>query len=466
MTRIPRTVRVLAAAVLLGLVTPVVSPAAAVVAAENPFGGFTASAESALVRVGIYDPALPIPAEPQVDVSIGYARASSSTGPTSRALASYLWPGDTLGDGLGVLFGNEALDYPVKVNSKYPASDSAPATNAAEVVPGSGMSTSADETSTVASVSVAAVGTGTPVPLPLPVATAASVDVTKSRSTVDVGDEVVSHARARGAGLALLGGLITIDGFDMDLSASSDGVKASAAGNLAITGLSVAGQRIQVGNEVSLDGSKNTLPEAPLDFPQLGLKVEFLKQDRAVDGSTAKLGGRGMTVTVDIAVLSKQLGLGSLADPLAPVIEQIPQLGPLLTGLLKFGTKLVITVGDVRVGAAATPAFQAPPFETPPGTGFVPPAIDTALPPVPEVGELPVGVVPVGGALAPEVTAVPQNVAFQLPGLTQTSSLLLLAALALAGLFGWGFRAVGVLFFGADDCLLGASVGVPNLREG
>ncbi len=463
MTRVPRTLRLLAAAILLGLVTPVVSPTAAV-AAENPFGGFTASAESALVRVGIFEPALPIPAEPQLDLSIGYARATSSTGPTSRALASYLWPGDTLGDGLGTLFGNEALDYPVKVNSKYPASDSAPAINAAEVVPGSGMSTSADETTTVAAVSAADVGTGTPLPLPL--ATAASMDVAKSRSTVELGEKVTSHARARATGLSLLGGLITIDGFDMDLSASSDGVKASAAGNLAITGLTVAGQRIQVGNEVSLDGSKNSLPEAPLDFPQLGLRIEFLKQDRAVDGATAKLGGRGMTITLDLSVLDKQLGLGMLSDVLGPVLEQIPQVGPLLTGLLKFGTKAVITVGDVRVGATATPAFVAPPFETPPGTDFTPPDIGTVLPPPVAVGDLPVGVVPVGGALAPEVTPVPQNVAFQLPGLTQTSSLLLLAALALAGLVGWGFRAVGVLFFGADDCLLGASVGVPNLREG
>lgn len=464
MTRVPRTVRLLAAAILLGFVTPVVAPAAPAVAAENPFGGFTASAESALVRVGIFEPALPIPAEPQIDASVGYARASSSTGPTSRALASYLWPGDTLGDGLGVLFGNEALDYPVKVNSKYPASDSAPATNAAEVVDGSGMSTSADETTTIAAVSAADVGTGTP--LPLPVATAVTMDVAKSRSSVELGEKVVSHARARATGLQLLGGLITVDGFDMDLSAISDGVKASAAGNLAISGLTVAGKRVQLGNAVSIDGGENSLPEAPLDFPALGIKIEFLKQDRAVDGASAKLGGRGMTVTVDVAVLGKQLGLGTLSDALAPVIGDIPQLGPLLTGLLKFGTKLVITVGDVRVAATATPAFVAPPFETPPGTGFVPPAIDTALPPVPGVGELPVGVVPVGGALAPEVTPVPQNVAFQFPGLTQTSSLLLLAALALAGLLGWGFRAVGVVFFGADDCLLGASVGVPNLREG
>ena len=46
---------------------------------------------------------------PQVDVSVGFARASTANGPSSRGVASYLWPGDAVGDGLGVLL-NEGPD--------------------------------------------------------------------------------------------------------------------------------------------------------------------------------------------------------------------------------------------------------------------------------------------------------------------------------------------------------------------
>lgn len=478
-----RYLRFLLATVLLGFGAPLFStPETA--GAETTLGGYTASAEAAVIRIGIYEPALPIPAEPQVDASIGYARSSTSTGPTARALASYLWPGDTLGDGLGTLFGDEALDYPVKVNSKYPPSDSAPAKNAAQITDGNGMSTSADGTTTSASTTGAMVGgnlvsgigsglcsllkqkcPGAPVgvPLPLPIATAASLDVSKSDSVVKLGEQVVSTAHTHAAGLQILGGLITIDGFDLVARATSDGAKGTAGGSLTITGLTVAGKKVAL--EDSVDLSKADTPAAsPLNFPQLGLRIDYLNKTSTVDGATGKLAAQGLSITVDVGVLGKQLKLGMLSPALAPILNEIPQLGPLLSGLLQFGTKLVITVGDVRAASTASPAYVPPPFPSTgptvaPPTGPSAPGI--AVPPAlggPQV--TPPGVDPVETGIAP--SAGP----FQFPGLSQTPSLLLLGALALAGLMGWIFKGFGTFFLAADDCDLGAGVGVPNLREG
>lgn len=485
--------RIFVCALLLGLATPLFStPPGAV--ADTTLGGYTASAESSVVRIGIYEPAVPIPADPQVDVSLGYARSTTSTGPTSRALASYLWPGDALGDGLGTIASNEAFDYPVKVNSKYPAGDSAPAKNTAQITDGNGMTTSANDTDTRATVTglkvggnlVSGIGSGlcsllkqkcpgaaVGVPLPLPIATAASIDAIKADSSVQLKNTVTSTAHLHATGLQILAGLITIDGFDMTGKATSNGTKGTTGGNLTITGLEVAGKKVALQESVNLDDPQADVPKAPLDFPALGISIKYLNRTQKVDGASGKLAAEGLTITVDVGVLGKQLKLGMLSDVLGPVIGDIPQLGPLLTGLLKFGTKIVITVGDVRVGATAVKGYVAPPFTEPTAPApVVAPPVAPVTPDSPvEVAVPPIGPVDVG---VPETSPLPEttvppvaNVAspFRFPGLSRTPSLLLLAALALAGLVGWGVKGFGTFFFAADDCDLGASVGVPNLRE-
>jgi len=480
--------RLLIVATVVGISTPLISPASP--AAASSLGGYNANAEAASVRIAIYDPAIPIPAEPQVDASIGLARANTSTGPSSRALASYLWPGDAIGDGLGVLAGNEAMDYPVKVNSKYPASDSAPATNAVQLTDGNGMATSANETTTRATVaglglgSNLASGTGQglcallkqtcPTPevgmeLPPELASAASMEKVKSQSTVELGeDSITATARSTVSGLSLLAGMITVDSIDMTSTARSDGTRATNSAHAKVVGLRVAGHAVDLGDPVSIEGDETPAPNEPIDLADLGIKVEYLTNAGKVDGAVASRGVQGLTITVDVAVLGKVLGGDALSGALAPVIGDIPNLGPLLVGLLRLGSKIVITVGDVRTSVNAAEAYIGPDYAptdddfepSPPGSASVDP--DGGFP-----GLVPGDVVP--GVAPPTVTQTPTDLApvvFQFPGLGRTPSLLILLGLAAAGLFGWLFRAVGAFVMGGDDCQLGLSVGVPNLREG
>lgn len=472
--------RLVLVAALLGLATPLVTPASPALAAG--LGGYTALAESGAVRVAIFEPAVPIPAEPQVDAVIGFARASTTTGPSSRGLASYLWPGDAVGDGLGTLAGNEAFDYPVKVSSKYPASDTAPATNAIQLTDGNGMATSANETKTSATVTGAGVGSNLAsglgaglctlikqqcpsadygIEIPAPLATAASLENVKSQSTVTLTEgTITATARSVVSGLSVLAGLITIDGVEMVSTSTSDSAKATSTGTAKVTGLKVAGQAI----DLASSSGKN----AAVDLAAIGIKLEYLDTTRTVEGATGATTSKGLVITVDVGVLGKILDGESLSSMLEPVLGQIPNAGPLLVGLLKLGTKLVVTVGDVRTSATATPAYVFE--ETPTGPlddgGTVPEFSGGVAPP------LPTGTIPLPGevqGIPPVATDVPTGIApatFQFPGLSQTPSLLILAGLALIGLTGWLFRAFGAFVLGGEDCLLGLSVGVPNLREG
>ena len=491
--------RVLLATSLVGLTLPVVgAPTPAV--ADGGLGGYTASAQAAVVHVEVYEPALPIPTTPQGDATVGFSRALVDTGPSSQALASYLWPGDTLGDGLGLLTGNDAFDYRVKTKSAYPATDTSPSKNAVQLTDGNGMATSADEEKTEATVNALELGTNvasgtgsglctllqqcaaapTPAPtpgpeLPGPLADAVKMRSGSSHSVVTVSDKAITTVgEAKAAGLSLMAGLITIDSVRMSATSSSDAVKGTSDGVAQIAGLRIAGQQIDLGDSVDLGGKKTTPPKIPADITQAGINVQYLVRDKSAENAAGSLNCKGLVITIDSAVLSSAIGSGALTDPIGSAIGEVPNLGPLAAGLLKLGTKYVITVGDVRTAATASPEYSGS-FDSATSDVQEQPATPSGAVAPPAAGA-PTGAtaVPAGAATPAAATnavsgatdAVPASSPFQLPGLGRTPSLLLLSALALAGLTGWLFRAFGSFFFGVGDCLLGASVGVPNLREG
>lgn len=459
--------RALAALLLAASIAAVAPPASA----DTDLGGYTASAEASIVRIGIYEPAVPIPAEPQVDVSVGYARSTTATGPSSRGVASYLWPGDAVGDGLGVLLGNEALDYPVKTTSSSPATETGPATNAVQINDGNGMSTSADGATTRATVVGLGLGNGIGDPggglcqlfkrctqqppkvdLPDPIAAAATIENLKSQSTVVLGEHgIAATARSVASGISLLGGLITIDTVDLRAVSTSDAARGSARGAVDVAGLTVLGTKVD-------PGSPATLPQA---LARLGITVEYLESQKSQTGPTGSFRARGLTVTVDVAPLRDLLRLGGLDAVLGPAFTNVDQLGPLLTGLLKLGTKVVISVGDVRTRATASPGYVYP-------TGPVsPPAqgpVDVGGLPVPPAALLPEVPIQAPSAVAPPlVTVAPSSV--DLPGLGTVPTWFVVAGLGLVALVAGGLRGFGTWIFGGGSCLLGSSVGVPDLRK-
>lgn len=471
--------RVLAVALFSTAITVSTPPATA----DTELGSYSASAEASIVRIGIFEPAVPIPAEPQIDASIGFARATTATGPSSRGLASYLWPGDAVGDGLGVLLGNEALDYPVKTSSSFPATETSPAQNAVQINNGNGMSASADGRTTRATVVGLGLGNGMGNPgnglcqlvktcadpppkidLPDPIAAAATIESLKSQSAVVLGEKsITATARSVASGISILGGLITIDGLDLRSESRSNAATGTARGTSNITGLRVLGQKVDLGDPVSIGESSTAPPKLPQVLEELGIKIEYLESQRSQKGAASSLDARGLTITLDVAPLRNLLKLGRLSDLLAPVFTDVDQLGPLLLGLLKLGTKIVVTVGDVRTKVTAAPAYSYPsgPTEQPAED-----PVDAGGPPAP--GAVPLPDLAPGMPLPPtasEPVASVTPASVDLPGLGRVPTWFVLAGLALVGLVAWGMRGFGTWIFGGGSCTLGNSIRVPDLRK-
>ncbi|MDN4174603.1 choice-of-anchor P family protein [Nocardioides sp. SOB77] len=145
----------LVAAVLpLGATTA--SPAAA--QPSGPSGketldyGYSSEGTATPIKLEIFEPVIPIPATPQFELNLGYSKVTAdSSGGKGRA--AYLWPGDSIGEGLKTVVENLGLPpeianpiaeqgYPIQVNSAFPGG---PESEAQEPFPGSVSRTSAGE---------------------------------------------------------------------------------------------------------------------------------------------------------------------------------------------------------------------------------------------------------------------------------------------------------------------------------
>ena len=119
--------------------TPEPSAAPTESAPARGFGGYTTGAWSAPVKIEIYEPMIPFPNTPQMELEIAYSEVKSDTS-TSRGRSSFLWPGGPIGEGFKTIVEQFGLPpslgkdgYPVQVNSVYPAG---PDTETDEPFPG------------------------------------------------------------------------------------------------------------------------------------------------------------------------------------------------------------------------------------------------------------------------------------------------------------------------------------------
>lgn len=144
----------LSAAALAGAVLPVSAGAPSATAApEAGYGGYSAVATAAPVRIEVYEPTIPIPATPQLEVELAYTKVEADSG-SSVGRASWLWPGDPVGEGMKTFVEQLGLPpqlgengYPVQVNSGQPSGEPE---QADEPFPGMVMRTSASADQTIA----------------------------------------------------------------------------------------------------------------------------------------------------------------------------------------------------------------------------------------------------------------------------------------------------------------------------
>jgi hypothetical protein len=466
--------------------------------ADTSLGGYSGVAQAEAIRIQIYEPLIPIPSDPgqpQVDGGIAYSKSSTETGPVSRGTASYLWPGDVLGDGWEQLTGKPGTSYPVQVNSRFPATSSAPANNTAQISDGNGMTTSSDGFSTsgtVEGVGIAGVnllsnpleglcnilinkncpsGSSSSVPNPVPVtvsttlAALVSLSEVGSQSVVKIGDKsVTSTAHTHASEIKLLAGLVTLSGLDVTSQTVTDGTKATTSGTTVLTGLKVAGQPIAVGD-------KGTPPPVDhVDLSQIGLEVQFDQSQRSATGATGSYAAQGLILTLDTAALKHALLLDDVTTALGKFLAKIPKYGDGLAQLLDIGPKIVIRIGDVSSSANASPAYVGPPITGGTGGGgSVAGGGSTGTTGGVTTGQTGSGT-PIGSGTSTTPTGsstTVQPVAYSLPGLGTVPRLLILAGLVLAGLLGWLFRAAGALLLGGGGmCAFGLKTGVPDLRKG
>ena len=102
-------------------------PPLAATSRSRAYSGYSSSGIATPVKVEIFEPTIPIPTVPQAELDFGYAKVKADSAST-KGRASFLWPGDGVGEGLKTFFSQLGLPtslvengYPVQVNSQYPS---------------------------------------------------------------------------------------------------------------------------------------------------------------------------------------------------------------------------------------------------------------------------------------------------------------------------------------------------------
>ncbi|HEX5088836.1 MAG TPA: hypothetical protein VFV89_13580 [Nocardioides sp.] len=117
-------------------------------APAGAYSGYSASGIATPVKIEVFEPTIPLPTTPQGEFDLGYAKVRSNSAGTSGR-ASFMWPGDAIGEGLKTFFSELGLPtepvengYPVQVNSEYPSGTTR---QRSTPLPGTSMSTESGE---------------------------------------------------------------------------------------------------------------------------------------------------------------------------------------------------------------------------------------------------------------------------------------------------------------------------------
>jgi hypothetical protein len=496
--------------------------------ADPDFSGFSSSATAAPLKIEIYEPAIPIPAEPQLEFELSYTRVNGSSGPNGSARASAFWPGDSIGEGfktVGEQFGlPDALTkdgYPMQVNAQFPGDVSQAAQ---EPLPGTVTRVNATDKKATAKVGYGTGGdvpegdpgapaTTTPTPAPTnpltallggdlsalgsiltgtttgsaenPVSTSplgtlgllVNASGMQSISTTDYsGDKVVATATSRLGELSLLAGLVKLTGVEVVARTTSnlaEGAKTSS--KVTFGGMTIAGIPYALtGNGVQAGGQTTPIPGLPAAatdaLKALGIAIEMPQPTVVQDGAHGAVAAQGVRITIDTGPLRSKLPALPLADLINKLPDQAGQIKGLLLAMTEAHPKLVVSLGAVTsevttVAAIAEDASASAPDTTTTTSSGTTAGTSSPGTTAPAIGS-PGEVAP--AALAP-VTTTPVKQVAAVPGLPPLGSvpgMLALLGLLLAAGAGWYLRRAGVLLFGAGGtCNHGLKAGVPDLRK-
>lgn len=519
----PFALKAVLAVLVAGLVGGLV-PVQANAEAEPGFSGYSTETSASPIQLDVYEPTIPVPATPQLRLMLGYATVEADSS-LSSGRASFLWPGDFVGEGFRSVIDNLGLPeelsepigargYPLQVNSRHPAG---PRRQADEPVPGTVMRTSAEAERTTARAGYSSnceversgegerppsPGTpeppspGTPEPpapareqqdsgeCPIPPQLAALVDVGGYIATSETeltGGDVVTRSRSEVSDVQLLGGLVTLSGVTATAVTGSDGAKGRASGSADYGTLRIAGQKFAVGPDgITAPGRKVRLPGMPDDpaeaLERLGITITVPQPDRTVSGDKAASRSEGLILDVDTTVLRDWLDALPI-ELLAELINRLPdeasELKSLLGAALQLSPRFVIHVGTAASTVDTVQGIDIPlpgpepgiDAEPPTGTGTAPGG--TSEPdPAPETGSA-TAPASAGEPPAPAVAnAVPERASAGLPPLFSIPGVLLFGGIALAALAGGSLRKLGALVLGGGAvCQHGLRTGLPDLRK-
>lgn len=485
----------LAFGLLVGATAAGSAPAQAVA-----YGGFSTVATATPLKLEFFEPAIPVPTEPQAELDLSYTRVEGSSGPATTARASAMWPGAAIGEGFKT-FGEQlslpaeltAGGYPVQANAGFPSDTTQ---QYQEFFPGMIGRVDAGEKRTTSKVGYTssdisdgdagdaeaapanpldgltgmfgakpgAPSTGSTSPLGA-LGLLIDFDGMSSVSSTDYdGDTVVATATSRIGEIRLLSGLIKLTGVNVVTKATSSlDAGAKTAQTLDVGGMTIAGQKFSYGPEgFTAAGRTTPVPGVPAQgadlLKMLGVVIEVPKPDVVTSGSKGSVNAAAARITLDTKALRSKLPSLPL-DDLVAGIPDLPDQANLLKGMLlslnTFAPELVLHLGAAQVsaetitladlGGAAGGAAGAAGA----GVGGGAPALDE----IPPGGAVDAG----PAALAP--------VAKGMPPLRSLPMALLLGGLALASGAAWYLRSAGLLLGGGSACSFGLKAGIPDLRK-
>lgn len=413
--------------VAAGLAGTALLPGAGAATAEPAFAGFATEATATPLKLAMFEPVVPIPSDPQAELNIAYTTVQSATGPSATGRASWLWPGDAVGEGCKTFLeafhlGETGLcddGYPVMVNSQTPGG---PEHDADEPVPGAVMRTSTDAERSVAKVGWSPDGKveqrepeeggdgegdegeqpENPLPVPgdlselgaaitgkqrsepepppngiVPEELAAVVDAGGMTSVSQVltgGDTIRSVATSRLTDVALVSGVIGIDAVRVVSTTTSNGRKASTEVDTRVTGLTLAGTPIVLDRRgVRLADEEAPIEGLPADpdeaLQQLGIRLVLPEAERSAEGESATAAVEGLRVVLDLAVLRKQLDTGPLEEVVTAITKEFPeeadQLKSAVGALFQVAPKLVLTLGNAASSTTTIQGIDFPVIDVP-----------------------------------------------------------------------------------------------------